>query len=144
MISIWNGIHSGRYPFGIVPIRDGVHSGRSPFGMLSILDGTIRDDVYSRWRPFGIVYESIFQYDGDKSDVIVPIQEQVNAVAVSDIASASFFKNLAPSFCFIATKSKRYFAVYRKFIADEISIDKLLSTGIIRPVVLLVALKCWW
>ena len=73
----------------------------------------------------------IFQFDGDESDLIVPTQKQVNAVAVSDMAPASLFKNLVPDCRPIATKSRRYNVEDRKFIAAEI--EKLLSMGIIRP-----------
>ena len=73
----------------------------------------------------------IFQYDGDKSDLIVPTQEQVNAVAVSDMAPAFLFKNLVPDCRPIAIKSRRYNVVDRKFIVAEI--EKLLFTGLMCP-----------
>ena len=49
---IWNRVHSGLCPFGIVFIRDCVHSGWCPFGMVSIRDG-----VHS-----GLCTGSVLQY----------------------------------------------------------------------------------
>ena len=73
----------------------------------------------------------IFQVDGEKSDLVVGGQEQVNAVAAADVKSVSLFQNLASGCRPIATRSRRFNTKDQVFIANEI--ERLHSADIIRP-----------
>ena len=53
MMFIWDGVHSGCFPFGIASIRDGVYSGWCSFGMVSIWNVSIPDRSHLVLSPFG-------------------------------------------------------------------------------------------
>ena len=72
----------------------------------------------------------VIHNDGSKLDLVVSKNQDLSAVAASDVKPANLFNNLAPECRPIATKSHRFNAEDRDFIVDEIK--RLQSTGVIR------------